>query len=37
MFFYRIGGPECVIILVLLLIVAGLAFRGGFFRGRRHK
>lgn len=37
MFFTRIGAPECLIILVVLLIVAGLAFRGGFFRGRRRQ
>jgi hypothetical protein len=33
--FYRIGIPECLIILVVLSIVAGLAYRGGYFRGRR--
>lgn len=32
--FYRIGIPECLIILVVLGIVAGLAYRGGYFRGR---
>ena len=35
--FVRIGTPECLIILVMLIIVAGLAYRGGFFRGRRRK
>ncbi len=35
--FIRLGAPECLIILVLLIIVSGLAFRGGFFRGRRRK
>jgi hypothetical protein len=32
---FRIGGGECLIILVVLIIVVGLAFRGGYFRGRR--
>jgi hypothetical protein len=35
MFLTRIGWGECLIILVVLIIVAGLAFRGGYFRGRR--
>ncbi|NOK61814.1 MAG: hypothetical protein GFH27_549281n65 [Chloroflexi bacterium AL-W] len=29
-----INGIECLIVLVLLVIVAGLAFRSGFTRGR---
>jgi hypothetical protein len=29
-----IGGMECLIILVLVVIVAALAFRTGYFRGR---
>jgi hypothetical protein len=29
-----IGGFECAIILVLLLLVAAFAFRSGYFRGR---
>jgi len=35
MFLTRIGWGECLIILVVLIIIAGLAFRGGYFRGRR--
>lgn len=35
--FVRVGTAECLIILVVFVIVAGLAFRGGFFRGRRRK
>ena len=31
----RIGWTECLIILLVLIIVAGLAFRGGSMRGRR--
>ena len=34
---FRLGLPECLIILVVLLIVAGLAYRGGYFRARRRK
>jgi hypothetical protein len=34
MYLFRVGGLECVIILVVLLIIAGLAFRNGYFRGR---
>lgn len=30
-----IGGFECVVLLLVLLLVAALAFRAGFFRGRR--
>jgi hypothetical protein len=33
--FFRIGMWECLIILVVLMIVAGLVYRGGYFRGRR--
>jgi hypothetical protein len=33
--FLQFGWTECLIILVVLLIVAGMAFRGGYFRGRR--
>jgi hypothetical protein len=32
---FRLGTGECMIILVVLIIVAGLAYRGGYFRGRR--
>jgi len=32
---FRVGMSECLIILIVLLIVAGLAYRGGYFRGRR--
>jgi hypothetical protein len=32
---FRIGTGECMIILVVLIIVVGLAYRGGYFRGRR--
>ena len=32
---FRVGTGECMIILVMLVIVAGLAYRGGYFRGRR--
>lgn len=32
-----IGGAECLIILVLVIIVAALAFRTGYFRGRRNR
>lgn len=34
---FRLSWNECLIILVVLLIVAGLAYRGGYFRGRRQK
>ena len=34
---FPIGLPECLIILVVLLIVAGLAYRGGYYRARRRK
>jgi len=37
MYFFRLGTTECLIILVLLIIVAGLSFRQGYFRGRRRK
>lgn len=30
-----IGGLECLIILILLVLVAALAFRTGYFRGKR--
>jgi hypothetical protein len=33
--FFRMGTGECIIILVVLIIVVGLAYRGGYFRGRR--
>lgn len=33
--FVRVSTVECLIILVVLAIVAGLAFRSGYFRGRR--
>jgi hypothetical protein len=33
--FLRLGAGECLIIIAVLIIVAGLAYRGGFFRGRR--
>jgi hypothetical protein len=29
-----IGGAECLIILVMLVLVAALAFRAGYFRGK---
>ncbi len=32
-----IGMTECFIILFLLVIVAGLAFRSGYFRGRNQR
>ena len=32
---FRVGTGECLIILVVVIIVAGLAYRGGYFRGRR--
>jgi hypothetical protein len=32
---FRVGTSECLIILVVLIIVVGLAYRGGYFRGRR--
>ena len=35
--FVRLGLGECLIILVVILIVAGLAFRSGYFRGNRRK
>ena len=34
MYLFRLGGAECLIILVLLIIVIGLAFRSGVSRGR---
>ena len=34
---FRIGGLECLIILILLTIVVGLAFRSGIVRGRGRK
>lgn len=37
MYMFRIGGPECLIILVVLLIVVGLTFRSGYGRGRGRK
>lgn len=30
----QIGAPECLIILILAAIVAAVAFRAGYFRGR---
>lgn len=30
----QIGVPECLIILTLVAIVAAVAFRAGYFRGR---
>jgi hypothetical protein len=33
--FFRIGTGECLLILAVLIIVVGLAYRGGYFRGRR--
>jgi Sec-independent protein translocase protein TatA len=33
--FFRIGWIECFIILVVLLVVVGMAYRGGYFRARR--
>ena len=35
--FFRLGSTECLIILVVLVIVVGLSFRRGYFRGRRRK
>ena len=32
---FRVGTGECIIVLVVLIIVVGLAYRGGYFRGRR--
>jgi hypothetical protein len=32
---FRVGTGECMIVLVVLIIVVGLAYRGGYFRGRR--
>jgi hypothetical protein len=32
-----VGLTECVIVLVMLIIVAALAFRTGYFRGRRNR
>jgi hypothetical protein len=32
---FRVGIGECMIVLVVLIIVVGLAYRGGYFRGRR--
>jgi hypothetical protein len=37
MFLTRIGLGECLVILVVVLIIAGLAYRGGYFRGRRRR
>lgn len=31
----QVGVPECLIILVVVAIVAAVAFRAGYFRGRR--
>jgi hypothetical protein len=31
-----LGLTECLIILVVLAVVAGLSFRAGYFRGKRH-
>ena len=33
--FFRIGTGECMIILVVVVIAVGLAYRSGYFRGRR--
>jgi hypothetical protein len=30
-----IGGFECVFILLLLLVVAAISFRAGYFRGKK--
>lgn len=35
--FLRVSGVECLILLIIILIVAGFAFRGGYFRGRRNR
>jgi hypothetical protein len=35
--FVRIGWGECLIILVVVIIAVGLAYRGGYFRGRRRR
>jgi len=35
MYLFRLGPAECLIILALLVIVVGLAFRSGYGRGRR--
>jgi hypothetical protein len=30
-----IGGFECVFIILMILIVAAISFRAGYFRGRK--
>lgn len=35
MVIFNIGGTECLIVLVVLVIVLLIAFRSGFSRGRR--
>lgn len=30
-----LGMTECLIVLVVLAVVAGLSFRAGYFRGKR--
>jgi hypothetical protein len=35
--FLRVGWSECLIILVVLFVVAGMAYRGGYFRNRGRK
>jgi hypothetical protein len=37
MVLYRVGMAECLIILAVLIIVAGLAYRSGSLRRRRPK
>lgn len=37
MFLTRIGGFECLIVLIVLLVVIGLAFRTGHARGKGRK
>lgn len=35
--FVRVGLAECLIILVVVLVVAGMCYRSGYFRARRHQ
>lgn len=37
MYMFRLGGMECLIILVVVIIVVGLSFRSGYWRGRGRK
>lgn len=35
--FVRVGLAECLIVLAVVLVVAGMCYRGGYFRARRQQ